>query len=212
MDVIEFSFTCPGGGMDQNYMSIDDILMSSERISSVFVVPVKGLGFLNPGSNKKDIETGTKMDLPLWMALSLGHHRKNFIRYDYTKSYKATYREILKADASIVDLHKLSPYFYAFGQQLLSLNHSESTLVASSLLSTFSERFRKIMDWSGNAFSHDYNERQVHLDEVERKLFALGQKSLQSFQRWEIGESRCLDISSMVLRHRKRKHDGSVTV
>ena len=204
----EFSFTFPDGGMDQNYMSIDDILMSSEKIPSVFLVSVKSLGFLSPGSNKKNIDIGTKMDLPLWLALSLGHRNKNFIRYDYTKQYKATYREILKADASIVDLHKLCPYFYAFGQQLLSLNHSESTLVANSLLLTFSERFRKIMDWSSNAFAHNSNERQERLDEVERKLFGLGQKSLKSFQQWEIGESRCLDISSMVLRHKKRKHDA----
>ena len=205
-----YNFNPSGGGLTQNYMSIDDILMSSEKIPTVFLVPVKGLGFLNTSSNKKDIEVGTKMDLPLWLALSLGHWRKKFISYEYTKPYKATYREILKADASVVDLHKLSPYFYAFGQQLLTLNHNEAALVSQSLLLTFSERFKKIMDWSSNAFDYDCNERQEYLDEVERRLFILGQQSLKSFEKWERGDSRRLNISSLVLRHRKRKHNESL--
>ena len=207
MDI--FDFSPPGGGVNQNYMSIDDILMSSEKIPSMFLVPVKGLGFLATGSMKKDIEVGVKMDLPLWLALSLGHWRKKFISFDYTKPYKNNYREILKADASVVDLHKLCPHFYALGQQLLTLNHNEALLVAQSLIKTFSERFQKLLDWSSNAFECDSNERQEHLDELERRLFVAGQKSLKCFQQWEIGESRQLNISSIVLRHRKRKHDSS---
>ena len=206
MDLSDFNL--PGGGMHQNYMSVDDILMSSEKISSVFLLPVKNLGCLNNRSSSNDIDIGTKMDLPLWLALSIGP--KKFISYDYTKPYKAAFREILKADPSVVDLHKLNPYFYAFGQQLLTLNHSEATLVAQSLILTFSERFKKIMDLSSNAFDYDCNERQGNLEEVERRLFALGQKSLKSFQKWEIGESRQLNISTLVLRHRKRKHRESL--
>ncbi|XP_076817129.1 DNA replication complex GINS protein PSF3-like [Clavelina lepadiformis] len=196
-------------GMLQDYMSIDDILMSSERLPSVFLVPVKGLGFLDASTNKKDIAVGTKMDLPLWLVLSLAHPRKKFISFDYTKPYKGTYREILKADASVVDLHKIGPFFYAFGQQLLTLNHNESLQMAKCLVLTFMERFRKIMDWSINAYEHDNSERQEKLDEVERNLFKLGQKSLQSFQQWEMGESRKLSSSELVSRHRKRKRDMS---
>ena len=202
-------FISPGGGMNQNYMSVDDILMSSEKIPSVFLVPVKNLGFLDASSPKSDIDVGTKMDLPLWLALSLGSQRKKFISYDYTKPYKSSYREILKADAGVVDLHKLNPYFYAFGQQLLTLNHAEAILVSQTLILAFSERFKKIMDWASNAFDYDCNEIREHLEEVERRLFALGQQSLKSFEQWEMGESRRLNISTLVLRHRKRKHHES---
>uniref|UniRef100_H2Y306 DNA replication complex GINS protein PSF3 n=1 Tax=Ciona intestinalis TaxID=7719 RepID=H2Y306_CIOIN len=198
----------PGGGMKQNYLSIDDIMMSSEKIPSTFLVSVKTLGYLDPSTNKKDIEVGSKLDLPLWLALSLAHPRKKFVTVELTKPYKATYREILKADAGVVNLYKLCPYYYALGQQQLSLNHAEGILVARSLILAFSDRFRRIMDLSGNAIGGDNSSLIQQFDEVERRLFALGQKSLQSFQRWEVGESRTLRTSELVSRHRKRKREA----
>nr|CAB3237858.1 probable ATP-dependent RNA helicase DHX35 [Phallusia mammillata] len=201
-------FCPPGGGMTENYLSIDDILMSSEKIPSSFQVSVKGLGFLDPSTHKKDIDVGTKMDLPLWLAGSLAHSRRKFITTDFTKPYKSTYREILKADASVVDLHKLGPHFYSFGQQLLTLEHGESILLAKTLVLAFSDRFRRIMDWSSNALGCDTSQRMDGLDEVERTLYRIGQKSLQSFHQWEVGQSRKLETSEFVSRHRKRKRDA----
>jgi len=195
--------------MSENYFSIDDILMSSEKVPCVFNVDVKGLGFLDTNTKNKDIVIGTKMDLPLWLAMSLAHWRRKFVNAEFTKPYKATYREILKADASVVDLHKLGPYFYAFGQQLLTLNHGESVLLANSLVMTFSDRFRKLMDWSNNATYGDSSLRIQRLDEVEKCIVKTGQKSLRSLQLWESGESGKLETAELVSRHRKRKRDTS---
>lgn len=64
------------------------------------------------------------------------------------------------------------------------------------------------MDLSTNAFKCDTTQHKEKLDEVERHLFQLGQQSLHSYQKWEIGESHRLTASSMVISHRKRKRDA----
>ncbi|XP_039274268.1 DNA replication complex GINS protein PSF3-like [Styela clava] len=199
----------PSGSLKQNYFSIDDILMSSEKVPCSFLLPVFGLGFLDPGSGKKDITEGTKMDLPLWLASSLGANpKRKLVSVEITKPYREVYREILKADASVVDLHKLGPYYYAMGQQMLVFNADESVFVARSLVQAFADRFRRIMDWSTNAFKFDSNRHKEKLDEVERNLFEVGQKSLHSHMKWEVGTSHKLTASEMVIRHRKRKRDA----
>ncbi len=52
---------------------------------------------------------------------------------DLPKVYKEGYRKVLDADATVVDLHKLGPYFYTFGSLLLQFKHPESTDIAKSL-------------------------------------------------------------------------------
>ena len=161
---------CPaGGGTAQNYLSIEDVIMSGERLPCVWEVPVKGLGFLRQNSGKKDIDVGTKMDLPFWLASSLSNpkSRLKFVKVGLTKPYKATYREILQADSSVVDLHTLGPYYYAFGQQLLTLNHIETIPLSDALLRAFCQRFMKIMALSRNSLNCDNSENIKKLDEME---------------------------------------------
>ena len=53
---------------------------------------------------------------------------------DMPKQYKEGYREIFTADPTVVDLHKLGPYFYTYGGQLLRFDLPETADVAKSLL------------------------------------------------------------------------------
>lgn len=46
----------------------------------------------------------------------------------------ARFREILGADATVVDLHTLGPYYYIFGTQLLHFQHPQSLDIATTLL------------------------------------------------------------------------------
>lgn len=173
----------------------------------MFEVPAKGLGFLQHASNKKDITVGSKMDLPLWLVQSLSNprNRLKLVKVGLTKPYKATYREILQADSSVVDLHKLGPYYYALGQQLLLLQHNESIPLSETLLKAFCQRFMKIMDLSWNSLNCDNSGNIKKLDEMERKLYERGQHSLHTFHRWDLGHSRKLEASSLVSRYKKRK-------
>ena len=199
---------CPaGGGTQQNYLSIEDVIMSGEKLPCVFEVAAKGLGFLQHASNKKDITVGSKMDLPLWLVQSLIRSRLKLVKVGLTKPYKATYREIIQADSSVVDLHKLGPYYYALGQQLLLLQHNETLPLSETLLKSFCQRFMKIMNLSWNSLNCDNSSSIKKLDEMERKLFEKGQVSLHSFHRWDLGNSRKLEASNLVSRYRKRKRN-----
>ena len=50
------------------------------------------------------------------------------------KPYRKGYREILSAEATVVDLHKLGPYYYTLGTKLSQFDHVESPDIAESLL------------------------------------------------------------------------------
>ena len=77
---------------------------------------------------------GTKMELPFWLATGLCSKKRKIVSIELPKSYKRGYREILSADANVVDLHKMGPYFYAFGSKMLSFEHQESEDIAVALL------------------------------------------------------------------------------
>jgi GINS complex subunit 3 len=91
-------------------------------------------GFIDQSSDGKDILPGTKIECPFWLAKALCSRKRRIVSVEIPKQYREGYREILKADANVVNLHKLGPHFYTFGTQLLSFDHSESTDIAKSLL------------------------------------------------------------------------------
>ncbi|XP_013379345.1 DNA replication complex GINS protein PSF3 [Lingula anatina] len=188
-----------------NYMSIDDIISTNERIPCKFQVQVQRLGFLDSSSDTDHIQPNTKLELPFWLATALCNRRRHIVAVDMPKQYKEGYREILTADANVVDLHKLGPYYYTFGSHLLCFELPETPDIAKSLLQTFQSRLRKIMDASQNAYYEDTTNLTAKLDEMERDLFKCGQQGLRDFQRWETRASEQLKTSEMVINHRKRK-------
>lgn len=48
--------------------------------------------------------------------------------------YRESYREILSADASVVDLHRLGPYYYSFGTHVLKFELPDTSDVAKMLI------------------------------------------------------------------------------
>ncbi|XP_067651642.1 DNA replication complex GINS protein PSF3-like [Haliotis asinina] len=188
-----------------NYFSLDDILATQEKIPCKLVMPIYRLGYLDPSSEGDNIPVDTKIELPYWMARALCSRKRHIVSVEMPKQYREGYREILSADASVVDLHKLGPFFYSFGSQLLNFEHPEGSDIAKCLLKTFQSRFRKIMDSSQNALNEDNSQLTERLDETEKVLFCAGQKGLNDFLRWEKRETEKLVTSAMVQNHRKRK-------
>ena len=61
------------------------------------------------------------------------------------------YRQILQADASVVDLNKLGPYYYDLGRKLCDLEViRERDEIQKALIEAYGVRFRTIMDASQN--------------------------------------------------------------
>ncbi|XP_076069376.1 DNA replication complex GINS protein Psf3 [Oratosquilla oratoria] len=188
-----------------NYFSIEDILASQERVPCKYEVTVYGLGSLDPSNASPNLEAGSRMELPCWLARELCSSRRHIVSAQLPTSYKEKYREILRADANVVDLHKLGPHFYEFGRHLLPLSGPEGADLHGLLIDTLRHRFRKVMDASQNAMVEDVGGLTSKLDEMEKGLFKAGQKSFYDHQQWLRRQTHILRTSAMVEQHNKRK-------
>ncbi|CAC5390353.1 GINS3 [Mytilus coruscus] len=173
-----------------DYFSISDILTTQERLPCKVELPIYRLGYLDTSSTSDDLQPGTKLDLSFWMARALCSRKRHIVSVEMPRPYREGYREILTADANVVDLHKLGPYYYSYGV---------------TVTECFQTRIRKIMDSSQNAYNEDTTKLTEKLDETEKCLFKAGQIGLNDFQRWETRQTEKLTTSEMVRSHRKRK-------
>ncbi|XP_061532655.1 DNA replication complex GINS protein PSF3 [Phycodurus eques] len=195
----------PGIGMEENFFSLDDILLSHERLPIRTEVTFPRLGFLEKSSDSPDIPMGTKMEFPLWLSKGLYEQNKRMLSVELPKVYREGWRTVFNADPNVVDLHKLGPYYYGLGSQILRFDSPENPEIAQTLLQTFIGRFRRTMDSSQNAYNEDTSALVERLDSLEKALFMSGQFGLNSFQGWEKGQASRLSASSLVLNYRKRK-------
>ena len=203
------SGTIPTLPSPEDYFSIDDILASQQRVPCMFELPVYRMGFLNASSSSEHLQVGDKLELPIWLAKVLCSRRRQIVSVDLPKAYRETQRTILSADANVVDLYKLGPYYYSMGLKVLYFDHADREELSKSLLETFSNRFRRIMDSSQTAFMVDTTPLTSKLDETERKLFEAGQKAVGEYERWERGQSHKITTSSALQGSRKRKRQPS---
>ncbi|NWI85338.1 PSF3 protein, partial [Pitta sordida] len=208
----------PGLGMEENFLSLDDILMSQEKLPgrAESALPRLALGQGGTGS-AESVPEGSKLEIPLWLAKGLHDSKRRIISVELPKIYKEAWRTVFSADANVVDLHKMGPYYYGFGSQLLNFDNPENPEIAQILssvlpvsnslyrLQTFINRFRRIMDSSQNAYNEDTSALVARLDELERALFQVGQKGLNDFQCWEKGQASQITASSLVQNYGKRK-------
>ncbi|NWI40086.1 PSF3 protein, partial [Picathartes gymnocephalus] len=215
----------PGLGMEENFLSLDDILMSQEKLPGRAESALPRLAVLlgQGGGSAESIPEGSKLEIPLWLAKGLHDSKRRIISVELPKIYKEAWRTVFSADANVVDLHKMGPYYYGFGSQLLNFENPENPEIAQTILQatgagsvlpvsdcvrslqTFIGRFRRIMDSSQNAYNEDTSALVARLDELERALFQVGQKGLNDFQCWEKGQASQITASSLVQNYGKRK-------
>ncbi|KAK2096087.1 DNA replication complex GINS protein PSF3 [Saguinus oedipus] len=177
-------------GPEENFLSLDDILMSHEKL------PVR-------------METAMPRLHAFFLERSGGAETDNAKRWmlsvELHKIYQEGWRTVFTADANVVDLHKMGPHIYGFGSQLLHFDSPANADISQSLLQTFIGRFRSIMDSSQNAYDEDTSVLVARLDEMERGLFQTGQKGLNDFQCWEKRQASQITASTIVQNYKKRK-------
>ncbi|NXO24935.1 PSF3 protein, partial [Cisticola juncidis] len=201
----------PGLGTEENFLSLDDILMSQEKLPGRAESALPRLAVLlgQSAGSAESIPEGSKLEIPLWLAKGLHDSKRRIISVELPKIYKEAWRTVFSADANVVDLHKMGPYYYGFGSQLLNFENPENPEIAQTdsvcSLQTFIARFRRIMDSSQNAYNEDTSALVARLDQLERALFQVGQKGLNDFQCWEKGQASQITASSLVQNYGKRK-------
>ncbi|XP_034190489.1 DNA replication complex GINS protein PSF3 [Osmia lignaria lignaria] len=186
-----------------NYFAINDILCTEERLTCTTEVELPRLGFLDCSSQTANLKIGSKVEFPLWLALSLKNLRNPIVSVDIPKIYKEGYREILKADADAVVLSKWNPFFYELGMHVRKLNDRSSEQITDSLLQTFKSRLRLVMDWAQNPISDPTLGKQ--LPRLERELFLSGRKAKVRLSEWLQKGTNSILPSEVTANLKKRK-------
>lgn len=187
------------------YFNIEDILASQERIHCKFEIEVANMGFLDSSSVDEHIKVGTKLDFPAWLVKSIFNDKFKFVNIEIPKWYKNFYHEILKADANVVDLRKMGPYYYHFGRHLVTIVDVDvGQSIAKILLWTFRNRFRKIMDLSSQTDHRDLYKSITKLDITETEIYKAGQVDMLGFIKWQRREF-CKLLPSIIVTANKNK-------
>ena len=108
----------------------------------------------------------------------------------------------------MVDLNKICPNFYRFGEHLVDLEFTDSNAIAFLLENTFKQRIHHILNYSLNAkteFVNDGLNFKKKLDNLEIKLYNIGKKELHQYQRWEENQLHKIDTNEFVINLKKRK-------
>ena len=198
--------------MYEDYFSIDDILSTQERLRCQLLVDIPKLGFLESSSSlssfsddkqskeplHSSLTANTKLELPYWMVYSICNCKTRFASLpDLPTVYSRIQRQIFAADASVVDLAKQAPHFYRQGRHLLQLNFDEKRQVALTLLQTYQQRFRSIMDAAFHLLlSNDHHhhgsvkQKTAKFERQEKILLLLGQEAFKDYDRLINNETR----------------------
>ncbi len=89
---------------------------------------------MDSSSHDSNLKSGSKLDLPYWLVKSVYNEKFKFASIEIPKWYKNFYHEILKADANVVDLRKMGPYYYDFGRLLVNLADQDSSQNIAKIL------------------------------------------------------------------------------
>ena len=82
------------------------------------------------------------MELPLWLAKGLYEKKRRVVSMELPKVYREGWRTVFNADPTVVDLHKMGPYYYGLGSQMLHFDSPENPEIAQALLQVSGEHTR----------------------------------------------------------------------
>ncbi|XP_053684422.1 DNA replication complex GINS protein PSF3 [Sabethes cyaneus] len=187
-----------------NYYSIDDIMVTQERIPCRVLQNVYGLGFLDSSEKTEHLEANQQLELPLWYLLQQDERNPNF-QLIVPEIFTAAYKEIYKADATYVELGKLNKFYYELGMYLCKFESGDD--LAGMLLDTAQERIKAIKDMCNNVNSENLMDNK-NLEYIERILYESGSKNLKMFSDWLQEKSVNIKSTQLVTNHHKRKRDA----
>lgn len=113
------------------YYNPDSILTDAQKAPLTFELAVPHLTPLNNGSA---VDSGTKLDLPLWLAEMLavskpaGPSSSSLAALDMPTALGQRVTNALRADPKSVDLRAQAQWFYGLGERMLELFEEEETV------------------------------------------------------------------------------------
>ncbi|KAJ7401100.1 hypothetical protein BTVI_98933 [Pitangus sulphuratus] len=117
--------------MGKNFFLIPNPTLHSASVKPIlFVLP--RCTSMTPLSQSSVAQQGSKLEIPLWLAKGLHDSKRRIISVELPNIYKEAWRTVFSADANVVDLHKMGPYYYGFGSQLLNFDNPENPEIAQT--------------------------------------------------------------------------------
>lgn len=87
------------------------------------------------------------MELPLWLSKGLYDRKRRVLSVELPKVYREGWRTVFSADPNVVDLHKMGPYYYGLGSQMLHFDSPENTEIGQTLLQVRNRNFPQLVCW-----------------------------------------------------------------
>jgi GINS complex subunit 3 len=192
-------------GYNPNYFSLEDILVTQERVPVTVQGDLQKLGFLDPSSEDEVLRGNTKLEVPLWVVDGMNAGRKTYMSAQVPKTLKETQREILLADPNIVNLHRIGPHYFEFGRHVMKHCPQEGEIIGESIKNAFKSRFLNIVDAAQNCRDEETLTEMSKMDDLERSLFKKGYGKRKEMDCWKRREVYKIKTASMVINHKKRK-------
>lgn len=187
-----------------NYYSIDDIMVTQERIPCRALRPLLQLGFLDSSEKSENLEPNQQLELPLWYLMQQDERNPDF-GLQVPDIFTSAYKEIYKADANFVELGKLNKFYYDLGMYLCKFETGDD--LAEMLYDTAQERVKGLKDMCNNVSNENLMDNKK-LEHMERMLYEVGIRSHKMFADWLQEKSVNIKSTELVTNHRKRKRDA----
>ncbi|XP_014495563.1 DNA replication complex GINS protein PSF3-like isoform X1 [Vigna radiata var. radiata] len=183
--------------MNTKYYDIDDIIMEEETVSVIFQKTASGVG-IDPSSEKDFIETGSKVELPFWLAHEL--QMRQAVSVNIPSCFDKTTRLEIQADSAGVDLRSRCPFFYEFGCKIAPVVGDRT--IGFLLLSAFKSRYKEILTKAHSVAFAAGSKFWSILTKEEINLYETAQSEMASFKKWRMGGPR-FQIASVLGKKRK---------
>ncbi|XP_037029256.1 DNA replication complex GINS protein PSF3 [Bradysia coprophila] len=191
-----------GGSYYPNYFSLEDIIVTQEKVPCIVDANLVGMGCIDPSCETADLTVGKKIELPLWYAMQFdSNSRYRILKVQVPDIFQKLSKDICEADANAVDLGRMNKNFYEFGRYLTRFDHVGH--VGPMLVETCRQRSRNLMDLTKGKVNKFKNETK--LDNAEKELYIKGSKTNESFSKWLLADGVTIQTADMVSNHRKRK-------
>lgn len=161
----------------QSYWDIDDFLAEEEPVTIEIARDLKGLGTIEPSSEKFDLEEGTRMTQPLWLALAMVS--REMANVAVPKYFEESYRNTLEADPRIISLRERSHYFFEVGSKLNTV--LDGANLTPLLLKVFIAR---VLHLHNEASNNSDPKIMKKLTELELEIYERAMKSIREYSEW----------------------------
>jgi len=202
-------------------LDIHTILSEEERIPVKFKRAARHMNHLNPNNDlnnhddndEDELPEGTKLELPLWLAIDL--HKDKHVDIELPKQYGNKMAQEIKAGAEAINLKEYSYYYFDTGLSLANAlqGTTHAPVLRDTLRSALSgNRYAQLMVRSLANYKHDdladYYNKLTHAEYV---IFDEGLKAANDLASWRSGQASKLQKANILKRTSNNTNESELT-